>query len=228
MGWIVAFSGQKGGAGKTTSATGFAVAAAKHGASVLIGDMDTKQQSSMQWGKRRRDNGHQPVVSVQVMVNEKAIELARDLFDVVVLDLPPHADDLTLKVAKASDLMVIVTDTNAIELEPTVNLLHALKAHGLEAPRIVIALSKVRDERREGEARAYLAKAGYQALKSPMMDYTSIHDIGNDGRSPPEITYPAVAEQAKAFFKGLMDALSRATEQVRESVVTKVKEGRGR
>ena len=68
MGWVVAFAGQKGGAGKTTAATGFAVSAAQHGARVQLGDMDSGQQSAMSWGERRKANGHEPAIDVQVIV----------------------------------------------------------------------------------------------------------------------------------------------------------------
>ena len=229
MGWVVAFAGQKGGVGKTTAATGFAVSAAEHGARVQLGDLDSDQQTAMSWGERRKANGYEPPIDVQVMINEKAIALARELVDVLVLDLPGRGDQLTLAVAEASDLIVVVTDTNAFELEPTVNFLRALEKEGLKEPRVVVALSKVRDEKREADARVYLSKAGFEALESPMMDYTSVHDIGNDGRSPVEIPNPKVLQEMRKFFDGLLSALARATEHLRTPTKTNTRDtGRGR
>ena len=163
MGWVVAFAGQKGGTGKTTVATAFAVAAAEDGATVSIGDFDTRQKSSASWGERRAANGVKPAIQVQLMTNDKAVKLARELVDLLVLDLPGAADGLTLGVAQESDLVVVVTDTNALELEPTVDLLRALERDGLKSPRVVVALTKVLDEKRAGEAREYLGKAGFVA-----------------------------------------------------------------
>src|SRR5258708_4592885 len=104
MGWVVAFAGQKGGAGKTTAATGFAVAAAQNGVTVLLGDMDVRQQSAMSWSERRKAKGIKPAIEVQVMVDEKGIRLSRELVDILILDLPGRADALTLQVASESDL----------------------------------------------------------------------------------------------------------------------------
>lgn len=216
MGWVVAFAGAKGGAGKTTSATGLAVAAARAGANVKLGDMDAGQWSSFAWGERRKANGYEPKIIVEQMVNEKAIALARELVDLLVLDLPGRADALTHAVAKESDLVVVVTDTNALELEPTVALLRALKAEGLDAPRVVVALTKVRDDKRENDARHYLDKAGFKALRTPMMDFDSVHDIANDGRSPVEAPNEKASTQARSFIDGLMKSLQRATEHIRE------------
>lgn len=215
MGWVVAFAGRKGGTGKTTVATAFAVAAAEDGATVTIGDFDDRQRSSASWGERRAANGLKPRVQVQVMANEKAVKLARELVDLLVLDLPGAADGLTLGVAQESDLVVVVTDTNALELEPTVNLLRALERDGLKAPRVVVALTKVLDDKRAGEAREYLKKAGFEALPQYLPHNRFVHDIGNDGRAAVEIPNTLAAKQVRAFVQGLIDAFGRATEHLR-------------
>lgn len=229
MGWVVAFAGRKGGTGKTTVATAFAVAAAEDGASVAIGDFDIRQKSAASWGERRAANGLKPVVQVQVMTNEKAVKLARELVDLLVLDLPGTADGLTLGVAQESDLVVVVTDTNALELEPTVDLLRALERDGLTAPRVVVALTKVLDEKRAGEAREYLGKAGFEPLPQYLPHNRFVHDIGNDGRAAVEIPNAPAAKQVRTFVQGLVDAFGRATEHLRMPAKdTEPKRGRGR
>lgn len=215
MGWVVAFAGQKGGTGKTTVATAFAVAAAEDGATVAIGDFDVRQKSSANWGDRRAANGFKPRIQVQVMGNEKAVKLARELVDLLVLDLPGAAGSLTLEVAQESDLVVVVTDTNALELEPTVDLLRALERDGLKAPRVVVALTKVLDEKRAGEAKDYLREAGFEPLPQYLPHNRFVHDIGNDGRAAVEVPNAPVAKQVRAFVRGLVDAFGRATAHVR-------------
>jgi len=215
MGWVVAFAGQKGGTGKTTVATAFAVAAAEDGATVSIGDFDTRQKSSVSWGERRAANGLKPRIQVQLMANDKAVKLARELVDLLVLDLPGSADGLTLGVAQESDLVVVVTDTNALELEPTVDLLRALERDGLKSPRVVVALTKVLDEKRADEARGYLQKAGFEPLPVYLPHNRFVHDIGNDGRAAVEIPNAPAAKQVRAFVQGLVDAFGRATAHLR-------------
>ncbi|MBS0243893.1 MAG: ParA family protein [Proteobacteria bacterium] len=233
MGWVVSFAGQKGGAGKTTAATGFAVAVAEEGVSVRLGDMDVQQQSAMSWGLRRKTNGHLPAIDVQIIATEKDIPATRELVDMLVLDLPGAADKRTLAVAKLSDLVVVMTDTNAFELEPTVNFLRALESEGLKAPRVVVALSKVRDTKRADEARTYLDKAGFAALKTPLMDTNAVHDIGNDGRSALEVNNAKLRDEVRAFFDGLMKAFTKATKPLRDAAMEETREqshskGRGR
>jgi chromosome partitioning protein len=46
---------QKGGQSKTTLSTGFAVEAAREGASVVILDADDRQGSALYWSERRGD-----------------------------------------------------------------------------------------------------------------------------------------------------------------------------
>ena len=47
---------QKGGQSKTTLSTGFAVEAAREGASVVILDADDRQGSALYWSERRDDD----------------------------------------------------------------------------------------------------------------------------------------------------------------------------
>jgi len=169
-----------------------------------------------------------PQVRVEVMANEKAVRLARELVDLLVLDLPGTADGLTLSVAKESDLVVVVTDTNALELEPTVDLLRALERDGVKAPRVVVALTKVLDEKRAEEAKVYLEKAGFEPLPVYLPHSRYVHDIGNDGRAAVEVPNAGAARQVRAFVQGLVDAFGRATAQFRERSSNEAKKGRDR
>jgi hypothetical protein len=106
--------------------------------------------------------------------------------------------------------LVICTDTNAFELEPTVLLVRELRAAGIAESGLAIALNKVLDGRRERIARDYLAKAGMQALPVALRFQVMTHDIGNEGRAVTEAPQKAVREPAEAFFKGIVDAFERA------------------
>jgi chromosome partitioning protein len=106
--------------------------------------------------------------------------------------------------------MIITTDTNVFELEPTVMLLHELKAAGIGDGRVAIALTRVLDTKREAEARSYLERAGYEALPVSLMFNRTTHDVGNEGRAVTEAKPESIAEQARQFFSGLADALTRS------------------
>ena len=63
-----------------------------------------------------------------------------------------------------------------------------------------------------------------------MMNYVSVHDVLDDGRSPVEASIASVAQQAKAFVGGLMEALTRAIEplRARDEVAPGRTKGKGR
>jgi chromosome partitioning protein len=217
MSWVVSVGGQKGGTGKSTVAQGLVVEAVKNGTIAILADMDLGQQSSLHWGERRRAAGVLPSIDVRLLRAVAGIAPLRRLCDLLVIDTPGRADQNTLKLVQASDLMVVCSDTNAVELEPTVTLLHDLKAAGLADGRAVIALTKVLDERREREARAYLAKAGMQALPVALRFHPLSHDIGNEGRAVTEARQKAVAEPAREFFAAIASALEKTQERARQT-----------
>ena len=53
---VVAFISQKGGVGKSTLSRGLAREAAKSGLAVKICDLDTQQDTSVEWHRRRLDD----------------------------------------------------------------------------------------------------------------------------------------------------------------------------
>jgi len=218
MAWVIAIGGQKGGSGKSTIAQGLAVEAVGHGSLTILADMDQAQQTSVRWGERRKAAGIVPAIDVRLLRAVAGIAPLRRLCDLLVVDTPGRADINTVSLARASDLLVLSSDTNAFELEPTVMLLHELKAAGIDENRLVIALSKVIDDKREAEARAYLRQAGYEALPVALRFHPLTHDIGNEGKAVTEAREKNVAEPAKEFFTGIITALDRARDHAREDI----------
>jgi chromosome partitioning protein len=207
MSWVISVGGQKGGTGKSTIAQGLAVEAVRHGSLVILADMDLAQQTSLRWAERRKAAGIVPLIDVRPVGKIGGIPPLKSLCHLLVIDTPGRIDQNTLRVAEASDLLVICTGTNAIELEPAVLLVRELKAGGIEDDRLAIALNKVLDERREREAREYLAKAGLQALPLALRFHAQTQDIGNEGRAVTETRLKAVSEPAQRFFESIVMAL---------------------
>ena len=71
----IAMIGQKGGTGKTTLATGLAIAAVRAGADVVLLDLDP-QTNAMNWGERRKQE-NPLVVAPPVSRVKQQVELAR-------------------------------------------------------------------------------------------------------------------------------------------------------
>jgi chromosome partitioning protein len=216
MSWVIAIGGQKGGTGKSTVAQGLAVEAVRHGTLTILADMDTAQQSSVKWAERRHAAGVEPMIDVRLLHKVSGIAPLRRLCDLLIIDTPGQVGPGTVSLAKASDLLLLTTDTNALELEPTVTLLHSLAAAGIQNDRLAIALTKVRDEKRETEARAYLKTAGYEALPVTLQFSWVTHDIANQGLAVTEAAQKTVAEPATLFFEGIAAAMSQARERMIE------------
>jgi chromosome partitioning protein len=224
MSWVISIGGLKGGTGKSTVAQGLAVEAVRHGTLTILADMDIAQQSSVQWAERRRASGIKPLIDVRLMRAIAGIAPLRRLCDLLVIDTPGQAGQETLKLAKASDLLLVTSGTNALELEPTLMLVESLYGAGIPHERIEVALTKVLDGKREAEARRYLKKAGHDALPVALPFNGLIHDVGNRGLAVTEIPQKSLAEQGRAFFEGIDDAIAKARDRGQEAEAARIQE----
>jgi chromosome partitioning protein len=114
--FTISLIGQKGGTGKTTIAVGLAVAAARAGYTTAIIDLDP-QASAAKW-KDRREDENPAVVSAQASRLKQAMETARaGGVDFVLIDTAGRKDDSALNAARVSDLVLIPSRPNIMELE---------------------------------------------------------------------------------------------------------------
>lgn len=112
----ISLIGQKGGTGKTTLATGLAIAAVQACADVVIIDLDP-QTNALNWGERR--NQENPlVVAPPVSRLKQQVELARaGGADVVIIDTPGRSESAALEAARVSDIVLIPAYPMIFELE---------------------------------------------------------------------------------------------------------------
>jgi len=114
--FTISLIGQKGGVGKTTIALGLAVAAARAGHATAIIDLDP-QASAAKW-KGRRSDENPTVVSAQASRLKQLLDTARTSgVDFVFIDTAGRKDDSALNAARASDLVLIPTRPNILEVE---------------------------------------------------------------------------------------------------------------
>jgi chromosome partitioning protein len=205
MATVIAFVSQKGGVGKSTLARGLAREAAKNGLAVKIADLDTQQGTSVEWHRRRLNEGVEPVVSVEgYKTAEQALSQAVH-YDLLIIDAPARASEGTQRIAERAQLVVQPTNPALDDLGPAVRLFHELSKAGIPKSRLVFALNHVLTDTEEVAAREYLREAGYAVLQGYIPSKTSYRDAQNHGRAITETRYGALNEKADSLIQALIN-----------------------
>ena len=202
---VIAFVSQKGGVGKSTLARGLAREAAKSGLTVKIADLDTQQGTSVEWHRRRLNEGVEPVVSVEGYKTADQALLQAVHYDLLIIDAPARASEGTQKIAERAQLVVQPTNPALDDLGPAVRLFHELTKAGIPKSRLVFALNPVLTETEEVSAREYLREAGYAVLQGYIPSKTSYRDAQNHGRAITETRYGALNEKADSLIQSLIN-----------------------
>jgi chromosome partitioning protein len=202
---VIAFVSQKGGVGKSTLSRGLAREAAKSGLAVKIADLDTQQGTSVEWHRRRLDEGVEPIISVEGFKTADQALVQIDRYDLLIIDAPARASEGTQKIAQRAALVVQPTNPALDDLGPAVRLFHELIKAGIPKKRLVFAINHVLTDAEEVAAREYLNEAGYEVLHGYLPSKTSYRDAQNHGRSVTETRYDALNTKADALIQSLIN-----------------------
>jgi chromosome partitioning protein len=151
--FTISLVGQKGGTGKTTVAVGLAVAASIAGMVAAVIDVDP-QASATNW-KDRRTAENPAVVSAQASRLKQTLDAARNGgAEFVVIDTAGRNDDSALNAARLSDLVLIPTRANVVEVETLRAVSDLLRIAGNPKAFVVLngvhpASTKTADDARE-------------------------------------------------------------------------------
>ena len=119
---------QKGGQSKTTLSTGFAVEAAREGASVVILDADDRQGSALYWSERRDMD--------DVMVKDSSVAglplhvsrgRSSGKIDLIIIDTPASLGLLTINALAAAEWVLIPIQAEFYALEGMGQLMTAIR-----------------------------------------------------------------------------------------------------
>lgn len=115
--FVVAVIGQKGGTGKTTVATGLAVAALNAGLAPAVLDLDP-QANAWNWKKRRGMERDPAVKATSPGALQDDLETLRGLHaDIVFIDTPGRSESAALQAARAADLVLIPVQMQIFDME---------------------------------------------------------------------------------------------------------------
>jgi chromosome partitioning protein len=114
----IAFISQKGGSGKTTTASALAVAALQRGLAVAVFDTDP-QASILRWSERRNDTSGKFVCrGVLEGVLEANVQAAeRGGFDLAIIDTAGNANSAAVQAAKLADVVLVPCEAQTFSVE---------------------------------------------------------------------------------------------------------------
>ena len=183
---------------------------AQRGWNVKIADLDVSQTTSVDWLRRRVAAAIEPHVPVEPFPSLDHCLRANSLLDCVVVDAPPHSNQLTLRIVQRSNLVVLPTGPSLDDLRPTVRLAHELVQKGIPKNRFVFVLNRVGDSAVEiAEAREYVELAGYSVLAGDIPEKVAYRRASDEGRAINETRYPSLNKRCDEVTQSMFAALER-------------------
>ena len=170
---IIAFAGQKGGIGKSTTAVCLAVAAMQRKQSVLLVDADP-QGTVRTWGDVAGEAGHTaPTVVAMGATMHRPEQLPRVVggFDLTVIDCPPRHGDIQRSALMVADVAVLPCGPSAVDAWALAASLDVVReARTLrDTLRACILITRKQGRTALGKgARAVLAGSGLAVLETEL------------------------------------------------------------
>jgi chromosome partitioning protein len=185
--FTVSIIGQKGGTGKTTLALGLAVTAARDGRAVAVIDLDP-QASAANW-KDRRSGENPAVVSAQASRLEPTLEAARaSEAELAIIDTAGRSDNSAKNAARVSDLVLIPTRSNMIEVEALGEARDILHLAGNPPARVVLNAIHPQATRHVAEATAMIARVfGLQVSPAYLCHRSAYAEALTTGKTAQEL-----------------------------------------
>ena len=183
---------------------------ANAGWSVKIADLDISQGTSFNWQSRRLQNGIEPVIAVERFGTvEQALRVAPHV-DLLILDGPPHSTAGTLRIAQASDLVILPTGLSLDDMQPSVLLGHELVKKGIPKAKIAFALCRVGESELEIiEAENYIIEAGYHVLPGAIPEKIAYRRASDAGRALTETRFPTLNARSDELMQGIINLATK-------------------
>ena len=201
---VLAIIGQKGGSGKTTTALGLAVAAAKAGRRVAVIDLDP-QATAANWGDRREDKESPAVVSCQAARLMQVLEAAKAQgVQLAIIDTPGKSSDTATRAAKAADRVLLPIQPHLFDIETLESVAEILVLAGKPPAAVVVNRAPVQGKRHE-DTREALVRMGYEVAPVVLFNRAAHGDATNLGQAASEYEPKGKAAQEIASLYSYID-----------------------
>lgn len=182
--FVLSIISQKGGQGKTTLATGFAVEATREGAAVVILDTDDKQGTASFW-ENTREAEDVTVVNTGIAVLPLNLSKAeRGGADLVIIDTPANSRDVASEAARAARFVLIPVMPRAFDIASVLQTVKQVKQEGTP---FAVVLSQVKHTGTEADdTAASFAEMGVRVLAARLHDRKDFSNAAALGLAPTE------------------------------------------
>ena len=205
---VISFLSQKGGVGKSSIARALAVACVNAGLKVLLADLDSRQQTIVNWNERRRHMQQTPYITVRTHDNVHAAIHDAGTCELLILDTSSRVTRETLEIARWSHLIIQPSIPTLDDLHPTVLLFHELSQAGIPQERLSVALFRTIDDEEAVAARAYIEESGYEVLNGSIPEHVAFREAQNKGRSLVETDDAEMNARADQLLEAILLKLS--------------------
>jgi chromosome partitioning protein len=211
--FIISVVNPKGGAGKSSLAVGMAVAAFLAGKVSVLIDLDP-QASAAKWKDRRGAAEPPAVVSAQASRLKPTLDAAEQGgAEIVIIDTAGRNDTSALEAARASDLVLIPTATDILELEVLPQAADIVRLAG--SPPAFVVLNKMNPSagRQVIEARE-LIRSMFKLECAPIFLTlrNAYKDAMTNGRTPQELDAEGkAAAELAALFQFSFELVNKGT-----------------
>jgi chromosome partitioning protein len=182
--FVLSVISQKGGQGKTTLATGFAVEAAREGAAVVILDTDDRQGTASYWENARQADDITVVNTGIAVLPLNLAKAEKGGADLVIIDTPANSRDIASEAAHAAHFVLIPVVPKAFDIASVLQTVKQVKQEGTP---FAVVLSQVKHTGTEADDTAASFKdMGVTVLTSRLYDRKDFSNAAALGLAPTE------------------------------------------
>lgn len=216
---IIAFAGQKGGIGKSTTAIAVAAAAHDRGMRVLLVDADP-QGTARTWADVAGEAGHAtPTVVAMGATMHKSGQLASiaQSYDLTVIDCPPRHGDVQRSALMVADVVVLPSGPSAADawaLASSIEVVQEARVLREELVALVLITRKQGRTALAKSARRVLESSGFPVLGTELGYRVAYQEALASGRG---VTTHAPRDAAAAEITALLAELENYAHGQEES-----------